>query len=101
MSHIHPHPSDATYPEIDENRKHSSRMYTAHLETVCVSVSVATTRCHSLEGGGKVDPQMNKIEQVSSDHHQMSLAGGRVSQRERDGIQIGGSSGRVSQRGRG
>ena len=40
MSHIHPHPSDATYPKIDETRKHSSRMYTAHLETVCVSVQL-------------------------------------------------------------
>ena len=79
MSHIHPHPSDATYPEIDETRKHSSRMYTAHLETVYVPVSVATTRCHSLEGGGKVDPQMNKIEQVSSDH-QMPLASGSVNE---------------------
>ena len=32
---------------------------------------------------------MNKIEQVSSNHHQMSLAGGRVSQREGDGIPMG------------
>ena len=46
-------------------------MHTAHLNTVCASVSVATTRCHS-HGGS----QMNKFEQVSSDHHQMSLAEG-------------------------
>ena len=46
-------------------------MHTSRLETVCASVSVATTRCHSQEV-----PQMNKFEQGSSDHHQMSLAGG-------------------------
>ena len=44
-------------------------MRTAHLETVCASISVATVRCHS---GGS---QMNKFEQVSSDDHQMSLVG--------------------------
>ena len=44
-------------------------MRTARLETVCASVSVATVRCHS---GGS---QMNKFEKVSSDDHQMSLAG--------------------------
>ena len=46
-------------------------MRTTHLETVRVSVTVATTRCHSWGC-----PQMNKFEQVSSDHHQMLLAGG-------------------------
>ena len=40
-------------------------MHTTGLETVRVSVSVATTRY----------PQMNKFEQVSSDYHQMSLVG--------------------------
>ena len=29
----------------------------------------------SLHGGGGVSSQMNKFEQVSNDHHQMSLAG--------------------------
>ena len=42
-------------------------MRTARLETVCASVSVATTRCCSWERG----PQMNKFEQVSGDYHQM------------------------------
>ena len=51
-------------------REHSSRMRTAHLQTV--HVSVATTRCHS---GGT---QVNKVYQVSSDHNQMSLAGDRL-----------------------
>ena len=31
-----------------------------------------------LLGKGDVDPQMNKFEQVSIDHHQMSVAGGLV-----------------------
>ena len=42
-------------------------MRTTRLETL---VSLATIRCHSCRG-----PQMNKFEQVSSDHHHMSLAG--------------------------
>ena len=58
-----------TYSNV-RTRKHSSMMHTARLETVCASVSVATTRCHS------GDPQMNKFKQVFSDHHQMSLVGG-------------------------
>ena len=49
-------------------RKYSSGMRTAYLETVCASLSVATTSCRS---GGRV-PQMNKVEQISSGHRQMS-----------------------------
>ena len=49
-------------------------MHTARLETVRISVSVAIT--HSRAGGGGVCPEMNKLEQVSSDYHQMSLVGG-------------------------
>ena len=55
-------------------RKYSSMMRTASLETVRASVSVTTNRCHSMVGGG--ESQINKFEQVSSDHHLMSLAGG-------------------------
>ena len=58
---------------VSTARQHSSRMHTTHLKTVRPSVSVATTRCHSMEGG--VSSQKNKFEQVSNDHHQMSLAG--------------------------
>ena len=53
-------------------------MHNARLETVRTSVSVATARCHSV--GGRVGPQMINFEQVSSNHHQMSLAG--VTQKE-------------------
>ena len=53
------------------NKTAFSRMHTTYLETVCASISVVTTRCHSLGVG----PQMNKFEQISSDHHQMSLVG--------------------------
>ena len=49
-------------------------MHTAHFETVPLSVSVATIRCHC-RGGGWVSPEMNKFEQISSGHHQMSIAG--------------------------
>ena len=48
-------------------------MRTAHLPTV--HVLVATTRREY--GGGGVGPQVNKFEQVPSDDHQMSVAGGR------------------------
>ena len=48
-------------------------MRAARLENVRASVSVATTRCRSGRCGG---PKMNRLEQVSSDHHQMSLQGG-------------------------
>ena len=46
-------------------------MRTTRLEMVRASVSVATTRYHT-----QGVPHMNKFEQVSSDHHQMSLPGG-------------------------
>ena len=46
-------------------------MHTVSLEMVHVSVFVATTRFCSLGAGS----QINKFEQVSSDHHQMSLVG--------------------------
>ena len=54
-----------------ETRQHSRRMHTARLETVHVSISVATTRCHSWRW---VSPP-----EVTADggyHHQMSLAEG-------------------------
>ena len=44
-------------------------MRIAHLQTVCALV--ATRSQYFVEG-----PQVNKFEQVSSDGHQMSLAGG-------------------------
>ena len=45
------------------------------MHAACVSVSFATTRYCPWEER-EVGPQMNKFEQVSSDHHQMmSLAG--------------------------
>ena len=47
-------------------------MHTARLETVCVSV--VTTRCYSGRLGGRFSN--DKFEQVSSNHHQMSLAVG-------------------------
>ena len=55
-------------------RQHSSTIYTARLETVHTSVSVANTECNS-GGGGGIGPQVTKFEQASRDHHQMSLAG--------------------------
>ena len=68
------------YTEIDytafSTRHHSSRMHTARLETVCASKSVATNRCHG-GWGWWLGLQINKFEQVSSDHHQMSLTWGR------------------------
>ena len=80
-------------------------MYTARLETACVSVSVATTRYWPWEER-EVGPQMNKFEQVSSDHHwMMSLAGeggsgggkeereGRGSRRKGKGEGVGGGEG--------
>ena len=50
-------------------RQHSSRMRTARLPTICVSV--ATTRCQYCWG----NPQVNNFEQVSVDDHQMSVVG--------------------------
>ena len=46
-------------------------IHTAHLETVHASVLVAT---HQMWLGGE-SLQMNKFQQVSSDHNQMSLTG--------------------------
>ena len=45
-------------------------MHTARLQTVCASVA---TRCQYQWGWC---PQVNKVEQVSSDGHKMSLGGG-------------------------
>ena len=59
------------FVNIQITRKHSSRMPTARLKTVHVSVSMVTTRWCSQEGGA----QMKKFELISSDHHQMSLLG--------------------------
>ena len=56
---------------IWQTRKHSSRMCTGRFSTT----RTLTTRYQYWWGGG---PQINKFEQVSSDYHQMSLAGGRV-----------------------
>ena len=50
-----------------------SRMRITRLETKHASVLVATARCQF--SGVGIGPPMNKLEQVSSDHHQMSLAG--------------------------
>ena len=45
-----------TFAETDcmKTRQHSSRMHTTHLKTVCASVLVATSRCHSQ---GEVGPR--------------------------------------------
>ena len=56
---------------ITVTRKHSSRMRTACLETAHASVSVATTRCHSLGV-----PKWTVLNMSLSDHYQMSLARG-------------------------
>ena len=75
---------------------HSSRMCTTHFETLCASVSVTTTICHSC---GSL---MNKFKQVSSDHHQMSLAGGSsglMPWRGSPGLMSRGSPGLMSRRG--
>ena len=50
-------------------------MRTAHLPTVHASVAI---RRQYWEGGGP----MNKFEQISSDDHQISLAGGSTPARE-------------------
>ena len=59
------------FSKVKQTRKHSSRMRTFRLETIRAPVSVATTRRHSRDEG----LQVNKFEQVSSDHYQMSPAG--------------------------
>ena len=53
-----------------KTKQNSSRMRTVRLPTTCVLV--ATTRCQYRWGIGL---QVNKFEQVSSDDHQMSVAG--------------------------
>ena len=53
--------------------QHFSRMRTTLLPTV--RVSLATTWCRYWLGVGGVGPEVNKFEQVSSDDHQMSVAG--------------------------
>ena len=50
-------------------------MSTIRLPTV--RVLMATTRSRGWGGAVGVGPQVNKFEQVSSDDHQMSVAGGR------------------------
>ena len=54
-------------------RQHSSRMQYHPLgNSMCFSFS-----CHNqMSRQGRVGPQINKFEQVSSDHHQMSIARG-------------------------
>ena len=52
---------------MSEKRKQSSRVPTAH-------VSVANIRCQYQ--CGEIGTQVNKFEQVSSDNHHMSVAGG-------------------------
>ena len=61
-------------------RKHFSRMSTAHLPTV--NVSVDATRCQYQSGWWWwLCPQVKKFEHVfSSDEHQMSVAGRWVTQ---------------------
>ena len=57
---------------IKRTRQHSSRMCTARLPIL--HVLVVTNRCQYQKGVG---PQVKKFEQVSSDDHQMSVAGRR------------------------
>ena len=57
--------------KFNKTRKQSSGMRTTRLSAICPLV---TTRCQYELG---VDPQVNKFAQVSSDGHQMSLAGGQ------------------------
>ena len=51
-----------------KQREHSSRMCTTRLSTLCALVA---PRCQ-YKGGG---PEVKKFEQISSDGHQMPLAG--------------------------
>ena len=50
-------------------------MCTDRLETICASDFICH---HQMSLAGEEGPQMNKFEQVSSDHHQMSLIEGGV-----------------------
>ena len=56
-----------------KTRKHSSRMRTAHLPTICVSMATTSCKCRRKWRGEY--PRVNKFEQISSDDHQMSVAG--------------------------
>ena len=56
--------------DIKDKKAFQYEAYLAPAPIACAPI--ATTRCYSGEGGA----QMNKFEQVSSDDHQMSLAGG-------------------------
>ena len=60
-----------------KTRQHSSRMLTAPLKPYKFQFQLQPLDV--APGGGRerwVGPEKNKFEQVSSDHHQMSLAGG-------------------------
>ena len=57
-----------------QTRKYSSRMRTAHLHQL-YGHSIAT-RCHHQCWWGRGGIEVNKFEQVFSDGHQMSQAGG-------------------------
>ena len=59
---------------IDETRNDCSRTHTVML--VLTVPSSTATRCQPRWGGGS--SEVNKIEQVSIDDHQMSLAGGSL-----------------------
>ena len=62
-------------------RKHSSRVRTARLQTICVSV---IDHQMLLPGEGEGGEQVNKFEQVSNVVHQMSVLGGPRSDVIRD-----------------
>ena len=49
-------------------KQHSSRMHTVHFRWPPLDVSTG--------GGGGVGPQVKKFDEVSSDDHHMSVAGG-------------------------
>ena len=61
-------------PNLRVGAPPSGKSWIHRLKTVHALVSVVTTRWCSQKGG----PQMKKLEQVSSDHHQMSLLGREV-----------------------
>ena len=71
-------------------RQHFSRMRTARLLTVRVSV-VCQYLCISGEGEGEVGSKVKKFEQVCSDDHQMSVVGEYCIQ-----VPCPGDEGRVS-----
>ena len=65
--------ASCSFSKILANKKAIQSNAHHPLGTTHASVSLATTRRCSQEIG----PQMSKFELVSSDHHQISLAGGR------------------------